>query len=563
MPVIIGAIASRNRCGDQELRAYFADDLADSIGVDLYRVEKQTQHIVANDASLMLINGEVISNSYWDTVAEEIHERLQECSQIALAELAAQLQVGSQLIATVLEPRLGTLFGARCSCYCKKWMELVVWLLKIRFFQTLFNGLVKDGKILGSLRAGVHWTPTVFAIAQKETVDSFFSQNSFISYELLHKLGISQPIQYLQSRHPEGIPLDTIFVHPSMVEMLNAAAEDAMERSSWIDSLLLLPASFGSQDASRILSNCQSVQAALKSNKAILLGESYVFSTDFVKDLFDRMEKEMETFSLSGFSGSGRDDLHATKGAKTGNELSSSSVAESNETGYESGNNKQGFYKGSKRKKGKSVGNAKTVAAVNSSDNQEPVPSKSKKNQKKVKDTSSLQVLEAKSGNKKELDKMKEASFSLSEEWLIQKIILLMQWSNSAGPNSFEPLANHLRPILLNSWKQRRKMAFTESAQRMKRVLDNLQRKIDESFLNMQLYEKALDLFEDDQSTSERQKTLPGPLSVKAVAVIEALEGKISACFRKQNLFLNLVPRELFCLSPFPFSARLPLTTCL
>lgn len=29
------------------------------------------------------------------------------------------------------------------------------------FFQTLFNGLVKDGKILGSLRAGVHWTPAV------------------------------------------------------------------------------------------------------------------------------------------------------------------------------------------------------------------------------------------------------------------------------------------------------------------------------------------------------------------------------------------------------------------
>ena len=79
-----------------------------------------------------------------------------------------------------------------------------------------------------------------------------------------------------------------------------------------IDSLLVLPASFGSQDASKILSNCQSVQVALKvifqpihyflmifficwhvlftslfdvfqSNKAILLGESYVFSAGFVK----------------------------------------------------------------------------------------------------------------------------------------------------------------------------------------------------------------------------------------------------------------------------------------
>ncbi|KAI8006456.1 hypothetical protein LOK49_LG07G00396 [Camellia lanceoleosa] len=51
-------------------------------------------------------------------------------------------------------------------------------------------------------------------------------------YDLLHKLGIPQPIQYLQSRYPEGIPLVTIFVHPSMIEMLDSATEDAIERGS-------------------------------------------------------------------------------------------------------------------------------------------------------------------------------------------------------------------------------------------------------------------------------------------------------------------------------------------
>ncbi|XP_040955035.1 agamous-like MADS-box protein MADS2 isoform X4 [Gossypium hirsutum] len=70
-------------------------------------------------------------------------------------------------------------------------------------------------------------------IAQKECVDSFFSQNSFISYDTLHKLGISQPIQYLLPRFPEGIPLVAAFVHPSMIEMLDAAIEDAIERGSW------------------------------------------------------------------------------------------------------------------------------------------------------------------------------------------------------------------------------------------------------------------------------------------------------------------------------------------
>lgn len=84
-------------------------DLADTIGVDLYYVEKQAHQIVSDEPGLMLIQGEVISQSYWDYVAEEVNDRLQECSQIALAELAAQLQVGSELIASMLEPRLGTL----------------------------------------------------------------------------------------------------------------------------------------------------------------------------------------------------------------------------------------------------------------------------------------------------------------------------------------------------------------------------------------------------------------------------------------------------------------------
>lgn len=32
------------------------------------------------------------------------------------------------------------------------------------FFQSLFNGLVMEGEIVGSLRAGVHWTPNVCVI---------------------------------------------------------------------------------------------------------------------------------------------------------------------------------------------------------------------------------------------------------------------------------------------------------------------------------------------------------------------------------------------------------------
>ncbi|KAL0369751.1 UNVERIFIED_CONTAM: E3 UFM1-protein ligase 1 [Sesamum angustifolium] len=614
-------------------------DLADTTGVDLYHVEKQSQRVVSDDSSLMLINGEIISNSYWDTVSEEINERLQECSQISLAEIAAQLQVGSELIVSVLEPRLGTLvkgrleggqlytpaYVARVSAMVRGaargiavpmnlsalWSSLQVLLqdmdgfsgvaVESSFFQSLFNGLVKGGEILGSVRAGVHWTPS----------------NSFISYDALHKLGIPQPIQFLQSRYPEGKPLATIFAHGSLIEMLDAAVEDAIESGSWIDSLTILPASFTPQDASKILSLCPSVQKALKSSKAQLLGESYVFSDVLVKvapedaqdyvdraprntsaptindvrvvwgfdvsrlNLFDNIEKELENLNVSGFNTAGLSEgSHPTKNATHGHD-DSSSLADPDEYDNQNVISKSASEKGSKKKKGKATGNAKAGSAESVPESQEPTGTKSKKKIKKGKVIPAVQVSDSKSGGKRDNARMDDPGF-LSEESLIQKIMSLIPDLEEQGMEDPEivlaPLANYLRPMLLNSWMERRKAAFTENAQKMKRVFDNLQRKLDEGFLNIQLYEKALDLFEDDQSTAvllhkhllrtaatpivdallvnldihnklrngiqveESQnpesasmssadrislaKGIPGPLSVKAIGLVETLEGK-------------------------------------
>ncbi|RYR23186.1 hypothetical protein Ahy_B03g068445 isoform B [Arachis hypogaea] len=609
-------------------------DLADTTGVDLYYVEKQAQRIVADHAEFMLNQGEIMSESYWDSVAEEVNERLQECSQIALTELAAQLNVGLDLVASMLEPRLGTMVKGRLEggqlytpAYVARmnamvrgaargitvptnltvlWSSLQQLLQEMggtggvavdgSFFQSLFNGLVKEGEIQGSVRAGVHWTPAVFAIAQKESVDSFFSQNSFISYEVLHKLGIPQPIQFLQvsNLYPEGKPLVTTFVHQSMIDMLDAATEDAIERGSWSDSLSLLPSSFTPQDAAKMLSLCQSVQLALKSNKAHIFGEFYVLSSSFMKDICDRVVKELETLGVSGSFGSKMsDDLQVTNEAKG---YDSGRLNESNEMASDAGANKHSD-KGSKKKKGKATGNAAANLSESGPDNQEQASTKSKKNQRKSKDTSS-QTSDSKSGSRKESVKMKDDHLSSpSEEWIVQKITTLFPEFEEQGLDDpetiLEPLANKLRPTIISSWMEKRKALLTENADRMKRLLDNLQKKLDESFLNMQLYEKALELFEDDQSTSvvlhrhllrtvaapmvdmllhdldehnklkngvEVQeapssesisvspgdrvaisKSFPRPLANKALAVVEALEGKVGI----SNFATNLVVKNV------------------
>ncbi|MCO5567535.1 hypothetical protein L7F22_021229 [Adiantum nelumboides] len=82
-------------------------DLANTIGVDLYYCEKQADSIISCCPNLMLVQGEIISTSYWDAVAEEISESLQETGQVSLADLAARLNVSSDTLTAMLEPRMG------------------------------------------------------------------------------------------------------------------------------------------------------------------------------------------------------------------------------------------------------------------------------------------------------------------------------------------------------------------------------------------------------------------------------------------------------------------------
>ncbi|GJN31364.1 hypothetical protein PR202_gb19753 [Eleusine coracana subsp. coracana] len=492
-------------------------DLSDTLGVDLYHVERQSQKIVSDDPTLMLINGEIMSQSYWDSVTEEINEKLQERSQIALAEIAAQLHIGSELVINILEPRLGTIVKGRLEggqlytpAYVSRitamvrgaargitvptnlpsvWNSLQQQLQEMHgasgvsvegsFFQSIFNGLLKEGAVLGSVRAGGQWTPAVFAHAQKESVDAFFSQ----------------------ARYPDGIALDAVFVHHSVVGMLDAAVGDAIESGHWIDSLSVLPSYISGPDATKILSLCPSLQRAVKSSKAVVFGESCVFSSMFIKNIFDRLEKEMDSFGIKHSVGQGK-PMNVTVGSEqrtgSGSDTKDLGDNDASSTGVSSD-------RGSKKKKGKGAGSNKAGALLKDDDNDESIPVKGKKGSDDVN-----------------------------------------------GP--LKLLSSHLRPMLVNSWMKKRNTMLSGNAERRRRLLDNLQKQLDEDVLDMQLYEKGLDVFEDDPATSDKDnklkngmdvegneeellhlstadrstlaKNLPGVLSQKAQALVDALEGK-------------------------------------
>lgn len=91
-------------------------DLSGTLGVELIHCERQAQQIVQNDASLSLVQGEILSSNYWDSIAEEINESLEVSGQMSVGELARRFSVGAELITNVLSARLGTSVSYLTPC---------------------------------------------------------------------------------------------------------------------------------------------------------------------------------------------------------------------------------------------------------------------------------------------------------------------------------------------------------------------------------------------------------------------------------------------------------------
>lgn len=135
--------------------------------------------------------------------------------------------------------------------------------------------------------------------------------------------------------------------------------------------------------------------------------------------------KEMETLGASGSSGTKvSGDSQIANEAKVGQDLSRSN--ESNETATDGGAIKH-TDRGSKKKKGKATGNAAANVSESPPDIQEQTSTKSKRSQRRGKDTSSSQMPDSKTGSRKDSLKTKEDNLSSpSEEWIMQKIITLV-----------------------------------------------------------------------------------------------------------------------------------------
>lgn len=532
-------------------------DLASTIGVDLYYCERQAQSIVATCTELMLVQGEILSTSYWDSVAEEINENLQEAGQISLAELAARLNVGAELLTGALEPRLGRLIHGKLEggqlytqAYVARirammrgavralmvptnlstvWSSLQQQLLEMdesasggaagegKLFQTLFNGLLKEGAFVGTLRGGGSvWIPAVFEKAQREGVESFYSQNSYISYDMLRRLAISQPKQFLQEKYSDGIALDTVFIHSSFIHMLDASAEEAIDGGGWVDGVTIVPALFTATDVAKLVLLCPSVERAQKESKAMILAETCIVSISFLKSILERLEKEVKELTktkpvVDHRTKSSTHHASQYSDSELRMELSNATALGDVKETRLKGDNLHG--KGEKRK-GHSVAPSKVTVLENAEDDLTAAKgNKGKKKGGKVRQGNNTLMtsdcgFSSSKGGKNIVDRsISQEDEVLSEEQISTKIIEWFPDIEGSGADDqgtgmlSKAMAAYLRPSVISAWKNIKQASFTAAAEERRLHAEIFQKKTDELYASLQLFTKAVDLFDNDQMT--------------------------------------------------------------
>ncbi|BDA42327.1 E3 UFM1-protein ligase 1 homolog [Coccomyxa sp. Obi] len=509
-------------------------DLPAVLGVDLIHCEKQAQlAIESSNGSLQRIQGDLITLSYFDSLATEVNETLKEAGVVSISNLARQFALAGDLVQSIIAARIGTLVqgrlesgliftpayiarikaqlrGALRGCCVpvqiaslKKSLELGGTSPAAQMVTPIVEELAAEGAIQGQLRGGAtSWVPAIYLRRQQESIVSFYKQNSYVGYDTVSKLGVTNARAHLEGLFPEGIPLQTAFVATSLIEQLDAAVEDAFDSNSWVDCLSLAPSVLSPADAADLLARCPSVKAlgskAQGADKGQLLAESCVVSSAFLEELRQCSLANARTAAEEAL----KQRMSSSASAATSTTEPGKQSASQKKAAVEDDNNSdEDWSRGSKAAKGKKGAKVKKGGGKGG-----PPPGGAKAAAAKSGAAAPPQLQAAGRGKAAAAaTNAATAARLLSLEALTKKVVEWLPEVEGAGVDEGLPeaLAAIVRPAALVEYEKTLTAVFNAGAEARRRRREAMVKGLQESFERLQLYTDGIKAFDEDEATAQ------------------------------------------------------------
>jgi len=260
-------------------------DLQPILNVDLSHIEHVTAKLLVNDPTVRLLNGQLITDWYLDSLAEQVNVALQQVGRLSISDLAVEYEFSMDFLTELISRQLGTsiigqlsqgtlytpayvtrhaaqMRGALIALVQPTSLDDLIRRHKFNsaLLQASVSELIESKQVAGSLQSG-GFVPAIFEAVQNSAVDSFYAANGYVEYALLTKLSIPNPKKHLRARHPGGLELETCYAAPAVVEQLESLLDDCAASGSVMELSEALPAHLTFADGALVLAKCHGAYA--------------------------------------------------------------------------------------------------------------------------------------------------------------------------------------------------------------------------------------------------------------------------------------------------------------
>lgn len=248
-------------------------DLPAALNVDMTCIERALPQVLEDDAALKLYMGELMTQSYLDSIVADAAEALKELGYVSLSEFAKSHRLGSVFVGELLAKAIqqgnlaahltdnavytrafvhAQLSALRCALLARTRPVNINDVAQRRSINTglMESLMVQLALELPGVIEGAVYTPSFFTAQRDAEVTNLYRSNGVVSYAALSRLGITNP-----SRHMETLcnPPNTVHSPTSDKKVRGAKSGKKAPESSQVETV---KASEDFPFAGHVLSQC-------------------------------------------------------------------------------------------------------------------------------------------------------------------------------------------------------------------------------------------------------------------------------------------------------------------
>lgn len=286
-------------------------ELAQILNVDLFHINNIAERISKERNDLYLVLGQLLDENYLERIAIEINEKLAQEGEISVSDLTIQFDLPSEfLLSQVLEKYLNKLikgrqdasdsrifftpsYIARCKAKIRGGLLALTHPTSVaqiiqqigvqeRIFFALFNEVNAAG-VLTSRQHGAQYIPNVYTKNQRDWVESFYRQNTYLEYDAVNRLGVSDAKGYIKRTiGNESITfLSKCCVGQRILDQIESSLDECISTGSYLEVGSILPSIMSEEDIEGVIA---AVLTPTKQKQTLLFGTT-ILTTQFIDGL--------------------------------------------------------------------------------------------------------------------------------------------------------------------------------------------------------------------------------------------------------------------------------------